>query len=94
MGQLSAFDHAVEEMMHRNFLFPHEQGGPHRDRHQVNDWSMFKGGTGRGEAIQGQEEDALVLNASMTTGVIKTTLLWSEHRTQARQTMMPSATRY
>jgi len=94
MGQLGAFDHAVEELMHRNSLFRHERGGSHRDRHQVNDWSMSKGGTGRGEAIQGQEEDAPVLNASMTTGVIKTTLLWSEHRTQARQTMIPSATIY
>jgi hypothetical protein len=27
----------------------------------------------------------------MTTGIIKTTLLWSEHSTQARQTTMPSA---
>jgi hypothetical protein len=31
---------------------------------------------------------------SMTTGIIKTTLRWSEHRTQARQTMTASATIY
>lgn len=30
--------------------------GRHRDRHQVNDWNMFKGGTGHDEAEQGQEE--------------------------------------
>ena len=56
MGQLGAFDHAVKEIMHRNSLIRHEQGGSHRDRHQVDDWSMFKGRSGRGEATQGQEE--------------------------------------
>jgi hypothetical protein len=35
-----------------------------------------------------------VLIASMTTGIIKIALLWSEHRTRARQTTTPSAIIY
>jgi hypothetical protein len=37
------------------------------------------------------EDSTPMLIASKTTGIIKTILFWSEHRTQARQTMMPSA---
>jgi hypothetical protein len=48
----------------------------------------------RQHKVKKREENAPVLIESMTTGAIKTTLLWSEHRTQARQTMMPSATIY
>jgi hypothetical protein len=32
-----------------------------------------------------------VLITSMTTGIIKTILLWSEHRAKARQTITASA---
>jgi hypothetical protein len=57
---------------------------------------MFKGGAGHGELKQSQkeEEGAPVLSPSATTGIIRTTLLWSEHRAQARQMMTPSAIIY
>ena len=32
------------------------RGGPHCNRHQVDDWSILKGRTNRGEVTQGQEE--------------------------------------
>jgi hypothetical protein len=74
-----------------------EQGGPHRDHKQVDDWRMFKCSKERQvkmrqSKVKKWEESAPALTASMTTGIIKTTLLWSEHRTQARQTTTPSAT--
>jgi hypothetical protein len=54
---------------------------------------MLKGGRVivRQDKVKKTEESAPVLITSMTTGIIKTILLWSEHRTQARQTMTPSA---
>jgi hypothetical protein len=48
----------------------------------------------RGGKVKKREEIAPVLIPSMTTGIIRTTLGWSEHRTQARQTMTPSAIIY
>jgi hypothetical protein len=48
----------------------------------------------RQHKVKKREGSAPVLITSMTTGVIKTTLLWSEHKTQARQTTMPSAIIY
>jgi hypothetical protein len=44
--------------------------------------------------IKRNKESAQVLMASMITGNIKTTLFWSEHRTQARQTTTPSVAIY
>ena len=71
-----------------------EQGGPHRDHKQVDGWRVFKVQR-RVRLRQGKvkkwEESAPALTASMATGIIKTTLLWSEHMTQARQTTTPSA---
>jgi hypothetical protein len=55
---------------------------------------MLKGETGHGIVSQNKDkksESAPMLITSMITGIIKTILLWSEHRTQARQTMTPSA---
>jgi hypothetical protein len=54
---------------------------------------MLKGGRVivRQNKVKKTEEHAPVLITSMTTGNIRTILLWSEHRTQARQTMTPSA---
>lgn len=74
-------------------IIRNELDGPRRDRHQVNDWD---GGTGvmvRQNKVIKTEESAPVLIPSMTTGIIKTTLLWSAHRTQARHTTTPSAMR-
>jgi hypothetical protein len=48
----------------------------------------------RQSKVKKREESAPVLIPSMTTGSIKTTLLWSEHRTQARQTTTPSVIIY
>jgi hypothetical protein len=64
---------------------------PQHDHRQVNDWDMLKSGTNH---VKKREEIAPMLNPSMTTGIIKISLRWSEHRTQARQTMTQSAIMY
>jgi hypothetical protein len=46
----------------------------------------------RQNKVKKTDESAPVLIPSMTTGIIEIILLWSEHRTKARQTMTPSAT--
>jgi hypothetical protein len=94
MSHLCNVHHAGEEgIVHPDIIFGgKQQGSPHRDHHQVNDW---KGGQVmvRRNKVK-REESAPVLIPSMTIGIIKTTLLWSEHRTQARQTTTPSVTIY
>jgi hypothetical protein len=81
--------------MPRDFLFGSDIDDSPHDPQQVNDWNTLRWGIGHGEAKQIQfkkgKESVLVLITSMTTGIIKTTLLWSEPRTQARQTTTPSA---
>jgi hypothetical protein len=76
--------------------FRNEHDSHHCNPHQVNDRKMSKGGMNYSEAKQGlgvgrKRESAPMLITSMTTGIIKTILLRSEHTIQARQTMTPSA---
>ena len=52
MSHLGDVDHAGEEGIMHPFMSGNEQGSPHRNRHQVNDFR----GTGHSEAKQGQEE--------------------------------------
>jgi hypothetical protein len=48
----------------------------------------------RQNKVKKREESAPVLIANKTRGNLKRFLLWSEHRTQVRQTTMPSAMIY